>query len=469
MRTCDVAIVGGGIAGLAAAWRAHQLGLSCVLFEAARAVGGKMRSERKDGYLIEHGPNSFLGSATALWRLIEDTGMAGQVLSARKPAWRYVYRDRQARRLPLDPMSLLGGDYLSASGKLRLLCEPLVPGGATSTDTAWQFAERRVGREAARYLMTPFVSGVYAGDVHQLGARDAFPKLWNWERAGGSATLGALLSPPEGTDPEVADLPQRRGMFSFRDGLGALPQAIAGALPVDCVRTGTPIATLEPRVGGWLLSPHPTLAVDKAAVLARQVVVALPNHPAADLLAPIAPQVSRALAQVQTVRVAVVHVGGPDPDAVAPRGFGVLIPPGEGQRALGILFPSSVFDDRAPAGHCLHTGFFGGACDPEAVDLPDDVLADLVVSARGSAFADAARLPDPTMVHVIRWRQAIPQYVVGHRARMASARHDLSAQWPNLALAGSHLDGVSVADSASSGARAVDALVAGQRAGEVHA
>ncbi len=467
MRQCDVAIIGGGIAGLAAAWRAHQLGLDCALFEAARAVGGKMRSERKDGYLVEHGPTSFLGSAQSLWRLIEDTGLGGEVVQARKPAWRYIYRDRKARRLPMDPVSLFGGDYLSARGKLRLLSEPLVPGGATATDTAWQFAERRLGQEAARYLMTPFVSGVYAGDVHQLGARDAFPRLWNWERAGGSVTLGAMLAPAEPSDPESADLPVRRGMFSFRDGLGALPQAIAQALPVDSVRTGTPVAAIEPHDGGWLVTPHLTLAADKSPVHARSVVVALPNHQAADLLGPVAPQVAHALDQVQTVRVAVVHVGGPDPASVAPRGFGVLIPPGEGQRALGILFPSSIFEGRAPDGHCLHTGFFGGACDPEAVDLPDEVLADLVVSARGSAFAEAARLPDPSFVHVIRWRQAIPQYVVGHRARMASACHELAAQWPSLVLAGSHLDGVSVADSAASGVRAMDSLRAG-KALEVH-
>ncbi|MBM4343695.1 MAG: protoporphyrinogen oxidase [Deltaproteobacteria bacterium] len=460
MRTCDVAVVGGGIAGLAAAWRLRSLGQDCVLFEAARAVGGKMRSERRDGYLVEHGPNSFLGSAKVLWRIIESVGLQGEVLPARKPAWRYVYRDRRARRLPLDPVSLLTGDYLSARGKLRLLCEPLVPGGAKGNDTAWQFAERRLGREAARYLMTPFVSGVYAGDVHQLSARDAFPRLWNWEHAGGSVTVGALLAPPEPTDPEDAGLPTRRGMYSFREGLGALPRAIAQSLPTEAVRMGTPIASLESRDGGWLVSPHPTLALDKAPVFARAVVVALPSQPAAELLGQIAPRAAQALAAVQTVRVAVVHVGGQDPQDVAPRGFGVLIPPGEGQRALGILFPSSVFDDRAPPGHCLHTGFFGGACDPEAVDLPDDVLADLVVSARGSAFASSAQLPDPTFVHVVRWRQAIPQYGVGHRARMASLMHDVTAHWPGLALAGSHLEGVSVADSAASGVRAVDALLA---------
>ena len=198
---CDVAVIGGGIAGLAAAWRAHTAGLRVCLLEASRAVGGKMRSERRDGYLIEFGPNSFMASATALWELIDGVGLADQVLAATKPADRYVYRDRKARKLPSGLASLVTGDYLSVAGKLRLFSEFAVLGNAGAEDSVWDFAERRIGVEAARYLIAPFVSGVYAGDPQQLGARDAFPQMWQWEHDSGSLMIGALLAHADADQP----------------------------------------------------------------------------------------------------------------------------------------------------------------------------------------------------------------------------------------------------------------------------
>ncbi|MSQ82807.1 MAG: protoporphyrinogen oxidase [Myxococcales bacterium] len=455
MITCDLAVIGGGIAGLAAAWRGRELGLRTVIFEAARTLGGKMRSERRDGYLIEYGPSSFLGSAAPLWHLINGCGLADAVVQAQKPNHRYIYRERSARRLPTGPLSLLTGDYLSMAGKLRLLAEPLVLGHAQSTDTAWTFAKRRLGEEAARYLLTPFVSGVYAGDVERLGAKDAFPKLWNWERRGGSMVIGALTTPAD--SPTVNGPVPRRGTFSLRDGLGSLPRAVVAALPKDIVRFSSPVESIERTATGWLVRPHAHLATDKRSVVARNVVVALPAHSAAELLAQVCPSVARTLAQVVSVRVAVVHFGGPDPQGVAPRGFGVLIPPGEGLRTLGILFPSSIFAGRAPTGHYLHTGFLGGANDPEAADLSDESLVAHVVRARANAFPKvAAQLLEPTFFDVVRWREAIPQYLVGHRDRMTAALSLLSSQCPGLALAGSYVAGVSMADSAGSGANAVE-------------
>lgn len=459
---CDVAVIGGGIAGLAAAWRAHELGLSVAVFESARAVGGKIRSEVKDGYLIEHGPNSFLGLALPLWHLIAAVGLEDQVIAAQKPADRFIVRDRRARKLPTDPMTLLAGDYLSPLGKLRMMAEPLVPGGARDDDTAWQFAARRFGQEAARYLVSPFVNGVYAGDIHRLGAKDAFSKLWALEKAAGSLVIGMTTRPPPVPAGSVADVVARQGMFSFAGGLGALPKAIAAALPAGSVRLQTPVAALRRTPEGWQIDPHPHLAAHKEPVLAQKVVVALPAHHAAELLPVEAARAAAALEKVESVRVAVVHVGGPDPSGEAPRGFGVLIPPGEGLRTLGILFPSSVFAGRAPQGHYLHTGFLGGSHDPDAADLPDDALVSLVLRARSCAFAQCDHLPAPTFSHVVRWREAIPQYTVGHRRAVAEAAAEVAYKMPGVAMAGSWLAGISMADSAASGMDAVDQLLAGR-------
>jgi oxygen-dependent protoporphyrinogen oxidase len=173
------------------------------------------------------------------------------------------------------------------------------------------------------------------------------------------------------------------------------------------------------------------------------------------------PEVAHCLDPVQSAQVAVVHFGGPDPAGLAPRGFGVLAAPGEGQQALGVLFPSSVFPGRAPNGHYLCTAFLGGACDPGAVDRTD---ADLIASARSlwcAAFPDRplANLAAP-FARIVRWPAAIPQYGPGHRGSVAAACQALEREWPGATLCGSFVQGISMADSAQSGFDAVARLSA---------
>jgi oxygen-dependent protoporphyrinogen oxidase len=459
----DIAIVGGGITGLAAAWEAQKRGLSVRVIEARGAVGGKIRSEKQDGYLFEWGPNSFLGSATTIWSLIEDLKLQDSVISGIPPGDRYIFRNRLARRLPRGPGDLFkkGSDFMTFTGKLRMLAEPFVFGDARETDSLLDFARRRLGPEAAQYLVAPFVSGIYAGDAEQLGARDAFPQLWQWEYDAGSVVMGALL----GEKKPKSDKPKRRGMFSFQEGLGTLPLAIAAALPDGSVQTSTVVDALTGNADHtWTLHCHATHdPTTTSQVLARQVVLAAPPQISAQVLPQGSPEVESAraaLLDVQLCRVAVVHYGGADKTAVAPKGFGMLIPPGEGLRTLGILFPSSVFAGRAPEGHYLHSGFLGGARDPDAAELPDDKLLSLVQRAQEQAFPETAGDAfDRDFSRVIRWREAIPQYRVGHRERMTQARNHVHSAMPGVTLAGNYIDGISINDSAASGIAAVTRLV----------
>ena len=456
----DVAVVGGGISGLAAAWRAHARGLRVAVLESHATVGGKIRSESRDGYLTEWGPNSFLGSAATIWQLIEALDLGAEVVTALPPGDRYIYRNRRARRLPKGPADFFRSpDFMTLGGKLRLLAEPFVFGDAAESDTLMAFARRRLGAEAAQYLVAPFVAGIYAGDAEQLGARDAFPQLWQWEHEAGSVVMGALLNGP--ATPRASG-PRRRGMFNFRNGFATLPLAIASALPAGSVRTGW-VAQVLTADGDkrWRLTLRATHEpTQEAQVTARQVILATPPRAAADILRGPAflEDARRALEDVTLCRVAVVHFGGRDPDRLAPQGFGMLIPPGEGLRTLGILFPSSVFGDRAPAGHYLHTAFLGGARDPDAADLPDETLLSLARRAQEEAFPGVAALQQD-FAQIVRWREAIPQYRVGHRQRMMAARAAVEAGLPGVTLAGNYLDGISVNDAAASGIAALDRLL----------
>lgn len=481
----DLVVLGGGIAGLTAAWAGHQRGWSVRLLESSRIVGGKVRSERKDGYLVEWGPNSFLGSASMIWKLVEAFGLEDQVVAAAPPGHRFIYRGRRARRLPSSAWTFLTGDYMSAGGKLRMLAEPFALGDAQPDDTVLDFARRRLGKEATQYLVAPFISGIYAGDPDQLGARDAFPRLWQWEHEAGSMTLGALLGWSMRRDtkagrPDAAP-PARGGLYNFLEGFGTLPRTMAEALPAGTVRTQKVVDGLEPQADGTFLIRLHALAgagQDRAqnrtqpgasesrdpeppqCIRARRVVIAVPPRAAASLLKATLPAASEALSAVELCRIAAIHFGGPDPEGIAPKGFGVLIPPGEGLRTLGILMPSSTFPNRAPEGHWLHTAFVGGTRDPDAVDMADETLLNLVRRAQTHAFGHLypGKQLECTFSHVVRWRDAIPQYRVGHRESMDTMRHTVEARLPGVSLAGNYLAGVSVNDAALSGWDAVERL-----------
>lgn len=441
----DLAVVGAGIAGLSAAWAAHRRGLSVAVLESGDTVGGKIGTYSAGGYQCENGPNSFVGSASTIWRLIDELGLTSEVLPASGSGDRYIYRGRSARRLPRSPGDLFSSsDFLSIRGKLRMLCEPFIFGNAREDDTILTFATRRLGKEAARYLVSPFVSGIYAGDADMLGARDAFPQLWQWEFDAGSIAIGALLK-------RRKKRPSRRGIFTFRSGFQTLTHAIATQLPHESIHLQTPVTQVQ-----RLPDRGFHLQFEGGELLAERVIVATPPRQAASLLPPKVAHLQEALLNVQFCSLAVVHCGGPILDGTPPEGFGMLIPPGEGLRTLGILFPSSVFPQRAPQGHWLHSGFLGGARDPDAVELPDETLLSLVLRAQDQAFAHNNLTCD--FLRVCRWPEAIPQYTVGHRQRMQQVRAELEREVPGMSLAGNWLDGVSVNDAAASGIAAVDRL-----------
>lgn len=456
----DLAIIGAGVAGLAAAVAGHQRGWRVALLERSERPGGKMATIARDGWVMERGPSAFMSSAAGIWTLIEAAGLQDEVVAAQPPALRFIYRDGKLRPLPSGLGSALFGDWLSLAGKLRVLCEPFISASGDRDETVASFMARRLGAAAASDLIGPFVSGVHAGDPSALGARDAFVRLWRWERDGGSIVRGALKARKAAKAAAAPEQPKRkRGMYNLRGGLGALAAGVADWLPEGSVHLGVAVVGLSKTGTGFLLS---TEGADGTATLqAARVVVATPASAATDLLRDLQPVAAAQLDGVRCCAMAVVHLGGPEGTATVPQGFGVLIQRGSGIRPLGLLMPSSLFPGRAPPGNWLHSVFIGGATDPEAATLPDDELVALARDAQRQIFT----LPEgqdtlPMTFHeVVRWSEAIPQYVVGHRDLVGGALELVERDLPGLTLAGSYVDGVSIADAATSGLAAVGRLV----------
>ena len=473
-RAGRLVIVGGGPSGLAAAWKASAeadragAALEVVVLEAADQVGGKARTEQADGLLIETGPQGFLDDQPVLREMIEACGLAEEVISPEPAAnRRSIYRGGKLRELSRSPLPFARSGLLGPLGLARLAMEPLVPrrrsGGPlgtrasrphppTATDprsrrsggsagdaadeSLFDFAARRMGRQAARRLISPVVLGIFAGDARRLSAAAAFPRLVAMEQAHGALFKAMRAGRRRGVPPP--------GHRTFRRGIQALPRAVA-AMPGIEVRCGHAVTSIEhhaDRAGFTVASSGGELAADA-------VVVAADLPAVADLVAGVSALAADELRQIESPPMAVVHTAF-DAQAAAhlEPAYGFLVARGEGIRMLGCQYETATFRGRSPDGQFLARSMFGGSVDPEAVDLDDGELIDLTRrELRRTTGIDRA----PVSTHIARWPHAIPQYAPGHPQRVARIEAALD-EVDGFYLAGNVLYGVGLSRAIAVGA-----------------
>ncbi|CAK0750049.1 Coproporphyrinogen III oxidase [Gammaproteobacteria bacterium] len=436
----DYAIVGGGISGLASAWFLQRRGFSVQVLEAAPELGGTLRSRVCEGFLVEQGPNSTLENTDALRELIEGVGLA-EALQVASPAGkrRYILKDHRLEPLPLGPGAFLSTPLFSIRGKLRLFAEPFIGRAATEESVA-SFVRRRLGQDFLDWAIDPFISGVYAGDPERLSVRAATAKVYALEAEYGSLIGGMVRRLLKGK--RSGPTPSGR-MIAFAGGMQTLARGVGAALGQGVVRTQAQVTALKRGTDArW----HLHLASDEGVgevVSARSVVLCLPADKAAGLLAPLAPEAATALQAIPYPVVASVALGfRRDQIRHLLDGFGFLIPRRCAVETLGTLFSSSLFPDRAPAGHVLLTSFLGGARHSGLGECDEEELARRVLRDIGSVLGiDGA----PVLRAVTRWPRAIPQYEIGHLARVAAVDRAL-VELPGLYTRANWRDGISVAD-----------------------
>jgi len=442
----EVLVVGGGAAGLTAAFKIWRAGHRVRVLEARDAAGGNVRTVDSEGFRMETGPHGFMGSSEHIWRLARELGIESAIERAGAGSRRrYIYRDGGLHPLPVDPVSFLRTSLLSMRGKLRLCMEPFVPGRATEMETAWHFFCRRFGVEAATYIVSPFVSGIYAGDVERLGARAAFARFWQFERETGSMILGALKHMREKRKRLAREgLNARRGLFSFDSGLGRLTSALARNLEGH-IETRTRVETL--RFAGDRIR----VRADGHELAADAVVLAVPPPEAAGILAGELPGAAECLRKIPMAPVALVHWTCSLELSPFPSGFGFLVPRLYGLQILGTIFTSQLFAGRAPAGSLLLSSFFGGMLDPGRAAASDGELETLIRSEHARILGRP--VAQPRVLRVMRYPGAIPQLLPDHPERMARVRLE-GSRIPGLSLAGNYLTGVSLEHAVESGLRA---------------
>ncbi len=428
-----IAIVGAGVAGLACAHRlaAAPGSADVVVLEASDRPGGHLRTERIDEFLCEWGPNGFLDNAPDTLALVDALGLRPEIVPSQDRARRrFVFRDGRLRLLPGSPGAFLTSDVLSFGAKLRIAREPFAPPRPDGDETIHAFAARRLGREAADILVDPMVSGIFAGDARELSLRAAFPKISELEEQHGGL-FRAMVARRRKVRASGAPVGSPLGrLTSFVNGIETLPRALAASLG-GRLRLRSPVSSLARATGA--AAPWTIALGSGESLTADHVVIAVPPPAASALLAPLDAALAATLATIPLAPLVVVALGF---DAAALGhpldGFGFLVPRGQGVRILGALWESSVYPGRAPAGRALIRVMTGGAHDPSVADLADDQLLGLV---RGDLMTTMGIRAEPEMVRIIRHRNAIPQYTVGHLDRLASIDSALAS------LAGLHLTG----------------------------
>ncbi|MBU6365412.1 MAG: protoporphyrinogen oxidase [Gemmatimonadetes bacterium] len=451
----SVAVVGGGITGLVAAYLLRQRGARVTLFEAADQVGGAIRTTRTDGFLAEHGPGAFLTSPL-VEGLLDALGVGPAVVEASPSAnRRYVVRDGALVPFPVRPLAMLTTPLLSPPAKLRVLMEPLVRTPSPSPDeSVASFVRRRLGPEVLDYAVDPFVAGIFAGDPEQLSLRHAFPRVAELEAQHGSLSRGLMASRRRRPAPAGHEMPSewpapahaRARLVSFADGMQTLPEALGAALG-DTVRCRCPVRLLHRQGARWVLEAGGEGAPVTCTVDA--VVLATPAHVLAAMELPAElRQWSTAVERVDYPSMSTLVLGFMRDEVAHPLdGYGVLVPTVERRTLLGALFSSSLFPGRAPEGEVAISCFVGGAAGADRAREGTDLLVErLLLELRGLLGVDG----EPTFVHHVYWPKGIPQYTVGYQA-VKDAAASMETQHPGLYLAGNYRNGVSVGDCVAEG------------------
>ena len=420
-----IAVIGGGLSGLTVSHHLVDAGHDVTCFDASDRPGGLIRSERRDGFLCEVGPQAILDGAPEVQALFEELGLKARVCAPAPAAKRrMVYVGGKLRTVPAGPGSFLTTNLLSLRGKWRLAREGSIKEPAGSEDeTVLEFAARRGGREAAERLAAPAVIGVFSGDAGKLSMRSAFPRLAVLEARYGSLLKGMKAA-------------RRRGVragksVSFPDGLEELPRALAAKLGGRLVTLK--VSPIKRDLAGWTVE-HERF---------DGVVVALAPLAAAQAIEGVVPAAAAGLRGLTLASVAVVALGFRRQDLGMDLGaYGFLVARGEKPTILGCQYDSTTFPGRAPQGGALLRVLLGGTFEPGAVERDD---AALVAHALGDLRTIAGLKAEPDFTAVWRHRQVLPQYEVGHERR-ASAIEAAVAKNLRLHLLTVGLRGVGLSD-----------------------
>lgn len=463
-----VIVVGGGIAGLSAAYRLKQRApdVAITLIESDARLGGKIITDRVDGFVIEGGPDTFLSYKPRGLGLCRELGLEDRLHGTNEKIRRtYVMRHGKLYDLPEGLTGLIPSRFgpmiktglISPLGKLRMGLDYFIPPKSPNGDESLaQFVERRLGRELYDRMIEPLMSGIYAGDGEQLSLGATFPQLRQTELTHGSLVKGMLATKRQtqrrGSIPMPSVSTKKWPAFVTPEtGLAEIVEALQTRLNDVDIRLGTRVIGIDHEATDY------TAVFDNGTSLAADaIILATPAYATAYLVVGLDPEMAQALKGIPYASTVTVSVAYPLKDIPRPlNGYGYIIPRAEGRSILACTWTSTKFPHRAPDGYGLIRAFIGRAGDDEVIKRSDEELLAMVRDELREVLGITAA---PIVQRIFRWPKAMPQYTLGHLDRLAVIEQRL-AQHPGLFVAGNAYRGIGIPDCIASGEQAADNVV----------
>ncbi len=409
-----VVVVGGGIAGLTAAYYLKKRGASVELIEREPSVGGMVRSSLRDErYIVELGPQAFASSSDAISSLARELSINNLIAGdAGVPSERYAFSKGRIQKVPVGALSYLKSALVPGISKFKALKTRFLSKDEEPSGSLASFVSRRFGSIPPEVLLDPFTSNAWACDCEKIEAQ------------GAAASLGTRMP----------------GLLSFKWGMGTLTARLEEILR-GSIRTGLCASAIErnPAGGFCVLMDHGRKALDADAVI-----LATPSHVASQLVGAIDAGMGSKLSEISYVPLAVAHLSFKAADIPTPlEGAGFVVPRSEGSRLLAAVFPSKLFPGRCPSGEEMIACYAGGALDESAVELSDSELIEIATATLNAALGITGK---PRFSYVKRWLHAVPQFTMGHASRISEIEKALESA-PGLFLTGGYVAGPTMANA----------------------
>jgi protoporphyrinogen/coproporphyrinogen III oxidase len=454
-----VAVVGGGLSGLVAAYQLRKAGATVTVVDKATHLGGKVLTEYVDGFVVESGPDSFVVGKGAVIELAQELGIADRIISSRaENRGSYVWCRGRLHQLPdglllMAPsrlMPLFQSSLLSRKGKLRALADLVIPRRRQNGDESLEsFVVRRLGREVLERIAEPLIAGIHAGAPSTMSLTASFPRFLQMERDYRSLILAARSAAAKAAPGNGLSY-----FASFQAGMGELPGALIGTLQDVDIRLDTAVTDLSATEDGRFR----LVFDDRSELIVESVILATPASSTAGLLSKLVPEAAQAVAGIRQVATTTVTVAYRRDEIPELSGSGFVIPAVERRRIMGVSYLSQKWEGRVPDERfALLRAFVGGVSGQELALAGEQRLLTVVQEELAELIGITSR---PVMTRTQAWDGGLHQYTLGHIERVARVESALATH-PRLALAGAALYGIGLNECVESGRRAASAVLSG--------
>ncbi|NOQ25120.1 MAG: protoporphyrinogen oxidase [Bacteroidales bacterium] len=448
----DIVVLGAGLSGLTTAFYLSKAGKKVLLIEKDNRTGGVINTVKQDEFIFETGPNTGIIGTTELVELFDDLKDKIKPEAANPKANnRWIWKNKNWHALPSGFISAVFTPLFSLKDKFRILGEPFRKPGLNPDESVAELVLRRMGKSFLNYAIDPFISGIYAGDPSKLVTKYALPKLYNLEQNYGSFIKGALKKKKE---PKT-EIEKRvsREVFSVKGGLKNLTDAITQEIGYENILLNSSDVEVKPNGKGFitnLLSNKNPIEIQSDIVITTVDASNLTN-----LLSFLQEDEMKDLTNLNYAKVVQAVVCYNNWKGIELNAFGGLVPSKENRNSLGILFPSTLFADRAPKEGAIISVFMGGVKKPEIIEMTDNEIEEIVLSEIAETLKSTQK---PDLLTILRYKKAIPQYEASSGVRF-NAIEQIQKKYPGLILAGNIRDGIGMADRVKQGKQVANEII----------